>query len=193
MESYEIKCFCQLREATEKAIGRSMHTPRDFDDLSKSIYERVRINISAMTLKRFWGYLGEKNVRQPRVYTLNTLSQYIGYIDFKTFCEHSTAKGGVESDFIFNNFIYANALSKGSTIRVMWQPDRSILIRHEGCEIFTIVESFNSKLSVNDKFRCSYIIEGEPLYLNCLIHEGAAPSNYICGRIGGVKYHIINN
>ena len=49
----------------------------------------------------------------------------------------------------------------------------------------------NSKLSVGDTFHAGQIIEGEPLYLQCLVHEGGQPVNYVCGKVGGVKYRLL--
>ncbi len=65
-----------------------------------------------------------------------------------------------------------------------------VTIRHEGYEVFTVVEAKNSKLSVDDTFRCGLIVEGEPMYLAQLKHEGGEPVSYVCGREGGVKYRL---
>lgn len=189
MENNEI-VYESLRKAVEMTIGRNMHTPRDFDYLSMCIYDRTKDTISAMTLKRFWGYLGKKNIRQPRLDTLNILSQLIGYTDWESFLHHSSQNNLIESDFILNNQMYTNSLKVGTEIRIKWNPNRSILIRYEGHELFTILESINSKLCKKDTFHCGQFIENEPLFLSCLIHKGSAPCNYVCGKENGIKYLI---
>ncbi|MBQ7946591.1 MAG: hypothetical protein IJ277_00290 [Bacteroidaceae bacterium] len=73
----------------------------------------------------------------------------------------------------------------------MWYPDRSVPIEYEGMSLFRVKKSVNSKLSVNDTFFCEQIIDGEPLILRCLIHEKTPPTNYICGRVDGVKYKLL--
>ena len=70
--------IAQLREAMEKKAGRQMHTPKDFDFLSESIFETLHQKVSATTLKRLWGYLQESSA--PRVSTLDLLAQYRPYI-----------------------------------------------------------------------------------------------------------------
>ena len=180
-----------LRGAVEKTVGRAMKTTSDFDHLAASLFETTKVSISAMTLKRFWGYLGEKNERQPRLSTLNLLVQLVGYTDWMTYYKQSSAAGKVESDFLKNNSLVTNSLSKGTLIRLMWHPDRVVTIRHEGYEVFTVVESINSKLSVGDTFRCGLIVEGEPMYLAQLKHEGGEPVSYVCGREGGVKFRVL--
>lgn len=49
-----------LRGAVEKTVGRAMMTTSDFDLLTASLQESTKVNISAMTLKRFWGYLARR-------------------------------------------------------------------------------------------------------------------------------------
>ena len=184
--------YKKLRMAVEKTVGREMETTSDFDHLATNLFEVTKVRISAMTLKRFWGYLGEKNMRQPRLSTLNTLAQYVGYTDWMTYYKQSSAAGEVESDFLKNHTLVTNSLAKGTQLRLMWHPDRVVVICHEGYEVFTVVESVNSKLSAGDTFRCGLIIEGEPMYLSGLIHEGGTPSEYVCGREGGVRFRIDN-
>lgn len=179
-----------LREAVEKTVGRKMKTPTDFDHLATHLFEATKVCVSAMTLKRFWGYLGEKNMRQPRLSTLNALAQYVGYTDWMTYYKHSSAAGEVESDFLKNNSLATNSLVKGALIRLMWHPDRVVTIRHEGYEVFTVMESVNSKLSEGDTFRCGLIVEGEPMHLSGLVHEGSKQTSYVCGRKNGVKFRI---
>ena len=95
-----------------------MMTTSDFDLLTASLQESTKVNISAMTLKRFWGYLG-KNMKQPRLSTLNALAKYVGYTDWMTYYKQSSAAGEVESDFLKNNSLVTNSLAKGTLIRLM--------------------------------------------------------------------------
>lgn len=183
--------YIRLQKAVEKAVGRPMLTPCDFDYLSNCVFTTTKENISAMTLKRFWGYLGKKNERQPRLGTLNLLARMAGYTDWMTYYKESSALGKVESDFLKNKSLITNSLARGAIVRLMWHPDRVVTIRHEGYEVFTILESVNSKLSTGDTFRCGLVVEGEPMYLAQLKHEGGEPVSYVCGREGGVKFTVL--
>lgn len=84
--------IAQLREAMEKKAGRQMHTPKDFDFLSESIFETLHQKVSATTLKRLWGYLQESSA--PRVSTLDLLAQYVGYADWESFCNQEEQISG---------------------------------------------------------------------------------------------------
>lgn len=179
-----------LRERIEKQVGRSIRTPQDFDYLSMRIFDNTKTQVSPSTLKRLWGYIGPEG-NKPRLSTLNILARFVGYSDWESFCTQSTAGGVVQSDFVLNNHLYVSSLQAGCHIRLLWQPNRVVTVRFEGHDMFTVVESINSKLSAGDTFHIGQIIEGEPLYLRCLVHEGGAPTNYVCGREGGVSYQVL--
>lgn len=175
----------------EAVAGRKMSTPRDFDYLSMHIQHKTKGYIAPVTLKRFWGYLGDKNRKKPYRNTLDTLAKYAGYIGFDAFQSNFAGNIVVESDFLSNDSLQTQSLQKGTRIELKWYPDRSVTINYEGLEMFKVVESINSKLSVGDTFLCGQIIDGEPLTLRCLVHEGASPVNFVCGRVNGVKYRIL--
>ena len=182
--------YNELKGAVEKVAGRRMLTPKDFDFLSARIMETTHQYLSQSTLKRFWGYLGEENVKPPRQSTLDVLARMAGYVDWAGYQKYHDGTDGAKSDFLNNRSVRPNSLPKDTMVQVRWAPDRMVQIRHDGYEVFTVMESHNSKLSVGDTFRCGVIIEGEPMYLSQLQHEGIE-TNYICGREEGVRFEIL--
>lgn len=188
MKNNEI--YKALRLRIEKVTGRKMKTPRDFDYLSTRIFDTTKSNVAPITLKRFWGYIGNAGNRRPFRSTLNILAMYVGYADIDAFENTFSSENAVESDFLLNDSVQTISLQKGTRIELKWYPDRHVVISYEGLEMFKVVESVNSKLSVGDTFMCGQIIDGEPLNLRCLVHNGEPPVNYVCGRVNGVKYKI---
>ena len=183
-----------LIERIEKKVGRSLRTPRDFDFLSMRIFYDTGMQISVSTLKRTWGYVWKNNAMARRETTLNILARFVGYMDWGTFCKHSNAGGEMESDFVINSHICVSSMKVGCIIELLWHPDRMLKIRLEHDDLFTVVESVNSKLSVGDTFHIGQIIEGEPLYLRGLVHMGEdTASSYVCGRLKGVKFRVLND
>ena len=160
--------------------------------MAQGILNETGSLLSPTTLKRLWGYLHEKEQQTPRLSTLNILSRYIGYIDYDTFCKYQMVDEECESDFLNNRFIKADSLSKGQKVKLMWQPDRVITIQYIGLSMFKVLEIKNSKLSPNDIFICNQIVENQPLLLSNLIHENGDPLNYICGKMGGVKFQVLD-
>lgn len=82
------KALAKLRELIEGVVGRKMKTPKDFEFLSECIFEKFHERISPTTLKRFWGYLSETTT--PRKSTLDILSMFVGYDNWKNFCRAYT-------------------------------------------------------------------------------------------------------
>lgn len=181
-----------LQKAAEKSINREMVSPRDFDYMSVRIYERTGEIVSSMTLKRFWGYLGDKNKRQPRLSTLGILSSLIGYTNWASFYnDYNNVEGKIQSDFLLKRTQHASAIPNGTLIRLRWEPNRCVTIRHEGYEVFTVLESINSKLSAGDTFRCGLFIDNEPAYLSGVVHDGKTYDSFVCGSDTGIKFDII--
>ncbi len=180
-----------LRLRVEKVAGRKMKTPRDFDFLSMRIFDATKNHIATITLKRFWGYVGDSVNRTPFRSTLNVLAQYVGYSDIDAFESNFNGENDVESDFLLNECLLTQSLCRGTRVELRWYPDRCVTINYEGLEMFKVVDSSNSKLSVGDTFLCGQIIDGEPLTLRCLVHKNSTPVNYVCGRVNGVKYRIL--
>ena len=82
------KALAKLRELIEAVVERKMKTPKDFEFLSECIFEKFHERISPTTLKRFWGYLSETTT--PRKSTLDILSMFVGYDNWKDFCRAYT-------------------------------------------------------------------------------------------------------
>lgn len=181
-----------LKQKVELALGRAISTPRDFDYLSTRIFDKTKMYIAPITLKRFWGYLGEEHRKRPFRSTLNILSRYIGYVNIEAFEESWQNGFGVESDFLTNDSLQISSVETGTRIELLWHPDRCVTVEYLGLEMFKVVESLRSKLKVGDTFFITQIIDGEPLILRCLVHDGGAPTNYVCGRINGVRYRVLN-
>ena len=192
MEGLTIQ-YKSLREAVEKATSRKMCTPRDFDFLAMRIFDTTHTYVSPTTLKRFWGYLNNGKVYQPRKSTLDLLSIYVGYNDFDSYCSSSSSNDCINSDFIKSPSLYVTSLSKGSIVKLMWNPDRCVRVSFLGDDMFEVVESINSKLQEGDRFCCGCFIDGEPLYLTRLVRNGVALGAYVCGQGSGIKFYTDNN
>lgn len=82
------QALAKLRELIEGVIERKMKTPKDFEFLSECIFEKFHERISPTTLKRLWGYLSETTT--PRKSTLDILSMFVGFDNWKDFCRAYT-------------------------------------------------------------------------------------------------------
>lgn len=185
----EIDLHQLLRAKVERTAGFTPKSPKDFTRLEREIFAATRELISTSTLKRFWGYNGEKYAVKPFRGTLNILSNYIGLISWDVFC-NITTDNGISSNYINSEILSTRTLQAGDVIRLQWRPDRCVSIRYDGLDMFTVTESKNSKLQPGDTFICPIFVKGEVLYLTHLVQTGCPPTNYACGRDGGILFSV---
>ena len=181
----------QLRQEVERITGRCMQSPQDFVWLSEQMADRSRNLLSVNTLKRLWGYF-ESDCRKTRRSTLDTLSQFVGFRDYASFCRQQESMG-VESNPVLSRHLDARCLSCGQKLRFTWLPNREMVAEHLGKGHFVVRSVENSKLSVGDTFKCSLILENEPLYLCNLTHGGMGPVAYVAGKQDGVRFGVLED
>lgn len=172
-----------LRNKIEDRVGRRMNVPRDFAWLSEEIEQRTRQRVSASTLRRFWGYVNE-GVTASR-YTKDVLAHYLGYADFDDFKRWQSV-GDEQSQPLMSEQICSDDLYVGQLLRLLWQPDRMCIVRHEGQGRFIVVESENTRLAAGDTFECHLFINHEPAYLHAWRHGGDVPVTYAIGKKNGI-------
>ena len=179
----------QLCRAVEEAMGAAQLARSDFDRLQGDIFNRLHIHISATTLKRLWGYVATDSV--PRQRTLDTLAQFIGYNNFRHFCQTQHDGDGEPSAPVLSRHIdVENDLVPDDTLTIFWNPGRVCSLKYLGDRRFLVTESQNTRLTAGATFQCSLIIEGEPLYISNLVLNNHEPVGYICGKKGGIQFNM---
>lgn len=177
-----------LKKAVEGAIGRKLSTPKDFIFLSEQIFARLHVMLSPTTLKRFWGYLKEGG--EPRLSTLNVLSQYVGYKGWDEFCDSGKKSEQIQSNFLLSRCLRVEDLKIGQKVILTWLPDRKCVIEYEGNRQFKVLCSENAKMKMADTFYCSVFMEGEPLYIDRLLRDGLGEVSYVAGKVSGIRFEL---
>lgn len=179
----------ELRKRIEAVSGIEPKTPRHFEALAALIFARTKQKLSSTTLKRLWGYIEKENDSRIRLSTLDILAQFVGYTSWNAFCDVNANEEG--SSFLTTKELRVCNIAVHTVIRLLWEPNRCVSIRYEGSDLFTVIESVNSKLTVGDTFHCSGFVENQPLIMTELSHHGMPPCSYICGKAGGIKFEIM--
>lgn len=181
----EIPELNSLLKEVEKVYGRRVSTTTDFESLSVVIEHEIGELLSASTLKRLWGYVGDRRI--PRADTLDILSRYCGKKDFKEFCSWLTEVSGVDSQFFTERCIRTSDLSSGDSLTLGWVPDRLVRVRYLGDGRFRVLSSTNSKLKVGDEFESDGFMLNFPLYITAVFRDGEILPSYVAGRIHGLS------
>lgn len=180
-----------LRDDIRKTAGfqdKSL-SPHDFDLLQQKIHEKMPSSaLNAKTLKRFFGYDQTDETSSVRLYTLDVLSQYVGYANWNGYLEHLRLTEGAGSGDFMGEEINADSLQIGDTLQITWQPNRKSTLKYLGNQRFEIVETENSKWQVGDQFQCQHFINGKTLYVDNLTgKDGVLKSAmYVVGEQGGI-------
>jgi len=97
-----------LKEEVEKLFGNRIVNATDCKNLSVKIHNATGTSISSQTLRRFWGIIKYEN--KISNYTRNTLSKYVGYLDFNDFINkvQNVAFRQPSIDFTIIQSIYKN-------------------------------------------------------------------------------------
>lgn len=173
-----------LLQAIEQYHARPIRTTVDFEALSITIEQQTSERISASTLKRLWGYVSDKH--EPRRYTLDVLSKYIGRKDFDTFCEWLSSQNRSDSYFFTATKVISVELNEGARVEIGWSPDRYIMLEHLGGCRFRVESVENSKLAVGDEFSVATFMLGYPLYIPSIARDGKLLSSFVGGKSGGL-------
>lgn len=174
-----------LLEEVEKKYGRTLATTTDFEALSVVIEHQVGEMLSSSTLKRLWGYVSLNPT--PRVTTLDILSRFVGYKNFKMFCEGLKESKSFVSTFFTARYQTVAELMTGVHITIGWAPNRLVKLKYLGDFQFEVVTSENSQLMSGDRFELSEIIVGYPLYISRILRNGAYTPSYVAGHQNGIN------
>lgn len=177
-----------LRRAIENKFGQSVSAPSEFERLRDSMFATLGETLSISTIKRVWGYVnGYESVRTS---TLNTMARYVGFRDWKEFCE--TQANPDASTFPLQGVLVISTLAIGDRVEVTWSPGRRIVVQYMGQMRLCVVESERSKLTVGTKFTCSGMVNGERLTVTQVETPGAKQALvYTCGKHGGITARVL--
>lgn len=160
--------------------------------LSIDIRLRTGHSIGVSTLKRLAGYID--GLGSPRVSTLDTLAQFIGYATFQAFKLANNKGISIESGFFSTQVLRTKELSSGTIVRLIWQPGRLCVCRYKGDDEFVVLRSECTRLVADTTFHCSMFIQGEVLYLDHVLLPGSDdPRPYKTGGTSGILFEVLTD
>lgn len=165
-----------------KKAGRDVTTPYGAEYLRNDIEALTGESLSRNTVKRLVGNLPYESF--PRAVTLNIISNYLGFSSWQLLQEYLSGK---ISDFDINDgFIDLTNQPTGKIIKIRWQPDRDLSIKHIGHGEYVVTESLNSKLQPEDVLHLSQIAVGFPFMVRMVERKGENLGNYIAAKKTGI-------
>lgn len=178
----------ELLKLVRRKYAKGLNTTTDFEEFTLHLKALNVGEVSTSTMKRLFGYVND--IHTPRMFTLNVLSKYIGFIDFMSFCSDLKTSPLYNSSFFSAEQILTKDLTPGDEIEIGWAPNRYILLSFKGDVYFEVIESKQSKLLVGDCFETISFQKGQPLLLPYILRDTQRTPPFIAGRNGGLT--IIN-
>ncbi len=174
----------ELKRLVEERYGKTINTSTDFDELSLYLSRAIGESISTSTLKRLWNYVNDTH--KPRVSTLDVLSRFLGHSDYASFIVWLKTSVKYNSSFFNVKQLQSSSLSVGCKVEIGWSPNRYLLLKYLGDNIFEVESAENSKLLAGDRFATVCFMHGYPLFLSCVERDAESIGSFVAGRNGGL-------
>lgn len=94
----------ELKSLVEYTFGQKIMNVSDCNNLSNSIFLKVKSSVSSDTLRRLFGLIDTKT--QPSLYTLETLSRFVGFSGYNDFTNSTVLVG---KHFFYKQILDCNA------------------------------------------------------------------------------------
>ena len=141
------------------------------------------------TIKRLVGLLPYDS--HPRESTLEIIARYLGFSSWQILSDMFNDK--ISEFNVGNGFIDLKELPLDILIKIEWEPDRKLVIKHLKEGDYQVVFSENSKLKIGDILLLSQIGVGFPFIVKEVIRKGNSLGNYTSASLEGIsKVEIID-
>lgn len=175
----------KLKKDVIQKLGRTLDAPTDFDYLVLQVRNLTGEEISASTLKRFFGYIPTKSSISRS--SLSILTRYIGFAGWSDYI----TKSSITSNFFSDKVIMAEMLHEGDMIDVEWKPNRSATFVTLGGNRFVVKKSCNSHLLEDDTMEIAMFALNQPLQVKNVIRNGDNIGHYTAGMDGGLTKVLV--
>lgn len=183
-----MKLSPNIKHLLSEHCCRELTTPNDCTVLALDIESKTGEHIGINTIKRLLGFIDDE--RESRTTTLNIIAHYLGYDNWDALMLLDNKKGN--SDFNEpQTELNAAQLKLGSMIEITYQPNRRLVIKTLGGNIFTVVESENGKLHAGDTLSIDHIINGYPLLVSEVLRDGTSLGTFTAGIQQGINYKLL--
>lgn len=180
------------RQHIEEKLGKAIRYPSDYELLAYDIERTTKQRISTNTIKRLLGAI--ESVREPRLYTLDVIAQYLGFENWDVYVVSLSNEGNSQFEKIDNSGvdichdIVVADLKKGVKVEFQYYPDRKVVLEYIGLREFTVVSCSNSKLRIGDVVEVNNFYLNYPLIINRVVRDGLNIGRFTAGKISGLTY-----
>jgi hypothetical protein len=166
----------------EQKFNKEIRYPSDCEALAGDILHVTKQAISTSTLKRIFGFIAGS--KEPRLYTLDVIAQYLGYSNWDNYIENQLNIDN--SDFLTIKQVEIEKLAPNSIVEISYAPESKLILNYRTNFEFEIKHAVNSKLQENDLLKIFNIVKDYPLIINAVTRNNVNLGSYKAAKISGV-------
>jgi hypothetical protein len=170
-----------IKKKIENKSGLRVRYVRDCNALAEKISTECRCSISGSTIRRLYGLGG--GIGEPRVYTLDLIAAYLGYVDWDELL--NSFNPAVKSDAYINE-LKPMKLKIGEKFEIDFEPTTTLHIEYIGKSKFKVLSAENSQLKPDEVFSSNTIILHHPLFALREKSNNTRECRVIEGKVSGV-------
>ena len=171
----------RLKEKSGMALNQSSH----FSVLVQAISDTTGEKLAPNTVKRIFGFNIKKVV--PRRATLDILARYLGFTDF----DNLLLELGEEADisaFSPVETVDVGGLADGATVKITYDPNRTLTLKYLGNFRFSVEEAVGSKnLKEGDVLIVSQIAQAHRFVASHVYRDGEDLGAYEAAKSRGIS------
>ena len=171
-----------IQVKVEERFGKPIRYAKDCQVLSVNIHAFTGEKISCSTVKRLFGLIESDN--EPRLYTLDILAQYLGYINYDNLLQEFNPNKNDLNQSIEK--IASKDLNIGDTIRLKYAPNRFLSANYVEDSIFKIIESNDPKILQDELLAFNNVGRDLPLFASWRSSKNGNAKNIVLGKISGI-------
>ena len=177
-----------LKDMLSRQCGHALDNAAQCVMLTLDIESHTGEHLGVNTVKRLLGFIADE--RQPRVATLNIIARYLDYDSWEALklVDDENGNSGFGS---CATELHACDLKPGNRVQVTYRPGRRLVLELKGDNLFTVLESENSKLLAGDEITLDHIVQGYPLLVSRVVRDGQDLGSFTAGKAQGVEFKML--
>jgi hypothetical protein len=170
-----------IKDKIHEKFGQPVRYPKDCNVLADHISSICKTKISGSTLKRLYGFV--KGTQEPRLYTLDIISEYLGFKGWEHLLQFLDKSDGTETKELEK--LKPEQVRKGQTIFLTYEPGKKIEIQKQG-NAFLIISSNDRKLILGDEVKFGVVELHYPLTFTSILRKGEIVGKIQVATISGI-------
>lgn len=170
-----------IKQKIETKFGQRIRYSRDCETLAEKIMSECKCTISSSTLRRLFGFA--KSNKQPRIYTLDILANYIGHSTWDELLVSLNNKASANKEI---KELKPNTLKYGQRFELTYKPDTELQLEYAGRYQFKVLSAKNSRLKPGEVFKTSIIMLHHPLFILDIEGLPGKDGRLVEARVSGI-------